>query len=130
MTTSAKSGFGTTITWDSNAVGECKISGPEPSADELDATTNSSTSGWKEYIAGLKDGGEVTLEGNYVPADVGQAALRAGIGGSAATTVITLANSLGTVTFSSWVKSFKVDPPYDGIAAFSCTLRVTGAVSY
>ena len=43
------------------------ISGPSLSRDVVDATHMGSTEKWREFIAGLKDGGEVTIECNFDP---------------------------------------------------------------
>lgn len=46
------------------------ISGPSRSRETIDVTTHGSPDGWREFIGGLKDGGEVSLELNYDPAEV------------------------------------------------------------
>lgn len=43
------------------------VSGPEIERETYDVTAHDSTSGWREFIGGLKDGGEVSLELNYDP---------------------------------------------------------------
>lgn len=45
------------------------ISGPTLSADLIDVTNHSSPSRYREYIQGLKDGGELTFDLNYQPAE-------------------------------------------------------------
>lgn len=45
---------------------------PAAESDILDVTHHTSPGAYKEYVLGLKDGGEVTLEGNYVPTDATQ----------------------------------------------------------
>jgi hypothetical protein len=40
---------------------------PQYTRDEIDATNHGSPDGYREYIFGLKDGGSVNLELNYVP---------------------------------------------------------------
>lgn len=42
------------------------IGGPNLSADLVEVTHMESPSGFKEYIAGLKDGGEVTIDFNFI----------------------------------------------------------------
>lgn len=42
------------------------ISGPEYTRDTIDVTSHSSTGGYKEYINGLKDGGNVTFDLLYI----------------------------------------------------------------
>jgi hypothetical protein len=56
------------------------ISGPGLSLDTIDITNHSSPSAWKEYVPSLIDGGEVTLDLNYVPTDVTQRFTTSGLG--------------------------------------------------
>ena len=51
------------------------IGGPEETKDELDDTTLDSTGGYKEFLSGLKDPGNLVLALNYNPAGTGQTAL-------------------------------------------------------
>ncbi|MFC4333861.1 phage tail tube protein [Salininema proteolyticum] len=44
------------------------ISGPERSREEIEVTAHDSPDQYKEYVKGLKDGGEVTITLNYDPA--------------------------------------------------------------
>lgn len=45
------------------------ISGPGRSRETIDVTSHSSVGGWMEFVGGLKDGGEISLELNYDPSD-------------------------------------------------------------
>lgn len=64
---------GTKFTIDGVAVGSLtSISGIEITADSVDVSAMDNTSGYKEYLAGLKDGGEVPFEGFMDGADEGQ----------------------------------------------------------
>jgi len=45
------------------------ISGPTRTRETLDVTAHNSPDGWREFIGGLKDGGEVSLEINYDPGE-------------------------------------------------------------
>ena len=130
MATAAKSGFGTTISVATNLVGETTITGPEMTSDSLDATTHSSTGAWREFINGLKTGGEVTLEGNYIPSDVGQSAIQTAFGsGAPVAVVITLPSSLGTTSFSAIVTAWARQASHDDIVKFTATLTSTGVVT-
>ncbi len=51
------------------------ISGPNLSADDIDVTNHDSEGGFREFIAGLKEGGTCTFSGNFVPDDVTHARL-------------------------------------------------------
>lgn len=43
------------------------VSGPEIERETYDVTAHDSPDGWREFIGGLKDGGEVSIEINYDP---------------------------------------------------------------
>lgn len=45
------------------------ISGPDRKRETIDVTAHDSPDGWMEFIGGLKDGGEVSLDINYDPAE-------------------------------------------------------------
>ncbi len=46
------------------------IGGPDRKRETIDVTAPDSPGGWMEFIGGLKDGGEVSLDVNYDPAEV------------------------------------------------------------
>lgn len=61
-------GDGVTPTEAFTAIGNVtSVSGPEIERETYDVTAHDSTDGWREFIGGLKDGGEVSLELNYDP---------------------------------------------------------------
>lgn len=43
------------------------IAGPEMSRETVDVTAHNSVDAWMEFVGGLKDGGEVSLDVNYDP---------------------------------------------------------------
>lgn len=45
------------------------IGGPDRKRETIDVTSHDSPNGWMEFIGGLKDGGEVSLDINYDPAE-------------------------------------------------------------
>ena len=71
---------GTKFTIDTKAVGGLSsIGGVEVSSDTTEVTALDNTSGYKEYVGGFKDGGEVSLEGFLDGADAGQEAMYAAL---------------------------------------------------
>jgi len=77
MATQARLGYGTLLQYRDN--GDWKniaervtIGGPSHTSDNVEVTNMDSPGGSKEYIPGLADTGEVTLEGNFIPGDAGQ----------------------------------------------------------
>ncbi len=82
----ARTGFGATIDKGDGSspenfisiLGVKSITGPEISRDTHDVTTMLSESGWREFIGGLKDGGEVSFEANWLPRDDTQGQVEGG----------------------------------------------------
>jgi predicted secreted protein len=73
---SGRDGFGTLFQRGDNAgavfttiANVTNISGPSRSRETIDVTAHDSPDGWMEFIGGLKDGGEVSLDINYDPAE-------------------------------------------------------------
>ena len=124
--------LGTTITFNAKTIGALTSIGEiTPDSEELDATTLDSQGGYREFLQGFKDSGEVTLSGYYDKADDGQQALITGYGnGEVKAVVITFPNSNGGATFNAYVKSFTLGAAdVDGIVGFGATLRISGAVT-
>jgi hypothetical protein len=131
VTTAAKAAFGATLSRNGNIIAELtKIGHPKISLDTKEVTSHQSTNNYKEYIGTLKDGGEVSIEGNFIAGDTnGQIGLVTDL--EAATVqsfVLTFPTSvIATWTFSALVTAFEVgDMETDGTLTFSTTLRITG----
>ena len=124
--------LGTTITFNSKTIGALTSIGEiTPDSEELDATTLDSTGGYREFLQGFKDSGEVTLSGYYDKTDLGQQELITGYGtGNVKAVAIVFPNSNGGATFNAYVKSFTLGAAdVDGIVGFGATLRISGAVT-
>ena len=124
--------LGTTISFNAANIGALTSIGEiTPDSEELDATTLDSTGGYREFLQGFKDSGEVTVSGYYDKADAGQQALITGYGtGEVDAVAIAFPNSSGGATFSAYVKSFTLGAAdVDGIVGFGATLRISGAVT-
>lgn len=130
MTTAAKGAFGTTLTWNSQTVAELtNIGGVEISVDMIDVTSHQSTSGLREFIAGLADPGEVPIEGNFKYDDTnGQIAMVTdAVAKTSRAVVITFPDSLGVWSFTAYISKIKVgDNAIDGKIPFSASLKITG----
>lgn len=113
------------------------ISLPDESREVVQTTDNKS-GGDAEKLPGLRDGGQVTLEGRLDPEDDGYQALRTNYQSDADVeeTVITLPAPAGTedrptYTFQAFVVSMGGDLPQEGNepGSFTATLEVSGAVT-
>jgi predicted secreted protein len=106
-----------------------KIGGPAMKADMKEASNMLSPNTYKEFIAGLREGGDVTFEGNYVPKEStnSQTTLRTDFeNGTASSWTIVLAGGLGTWTFTAFVMSLTPAYPLDDRIVVSGVLRITG----
>lgn len=127
----AKSGFGVVLSRDSNDIAEItNLDGVEVTRNMIDVTSHSSADEFKEYIPGLKDSSEITIEGNFIASDTnGQLGLEDDLdNGTLQSFVITFPTSIGaTWTFSAYVTAFKVGGfPLDGQVPFSAKLKIAG----
>lgn len=96
------------------------------SATKLDASNL--TSDEKVYIVGLRDHGAVTLKGQYVSTDPGQALLKAKAG---VNEFLHFKSTLPGGVVNTWdaqVAEFMVTPGTDKILEFSCTIWPTNYV--
>ena len=101
-----------------------------PEAEELDVTTLDSEDGYREYIQGFRDAGELEISGFHDAGDDGQAALREAFDDGAAGTAVIAFSDGTTVSFSAFVKSHTLGAAeVDGAVGFGATLRITGAVT-
>lgn len=112
------------------------ISPPSLSRDIPDAT-HMASGDWREFIAGLKDGGEVTLDLNWLieSASHGSASglLKLWNDGVTAEFRITFGKSgspAKTWTFGGIIQSYEGDLPVDDKQALSVTIKVSGAVTF
>lgn len=140
MPSSAVSGFGTllqigdgaTPTENFTTIAEVKsISGPSLSADTIDVTNMSSPNGWREFIQGPKDGGEVTFDVNFLPTNATHNAatglLRDFKNGTRRNFKLVFPNPGNTTwQFAAIVTGFEVSAPVDDVLGASITLKLTG----
>ncbi len=110
-----------------STVGEVlDISGPSLSRDVVETTHMGSTEKWREFIGGLKDGGEVSFEINFDPTD------------SAISNLLTDLNTDTTNdyqvewpdgsqwTFSAFLRTFDIQAPMDDRMTANCSFKLNG----
>lgn len=109
------------------------LSGPSISNEELDVTDHSSSGGWKEYIASLKDLGEISGELHFDGAQTTQDETTGLISALAAGTVknyqIVFPDGT-TVTFAAMVKAFEFAANVADKLTAAFTLKATGAPTW
>ena len=106
------------------------ISAPNLSADTLDVTTHGSTGRYREFIQGLRDGGEITIEGMYTTASSNTIVTQLNTTATA-TATIDLPTTPSTTRFTATVicTAFSSEAPVDGAISYSATFKVTGQPS-
>lgn len=120
---------GTTLTIGAKTVGAVtSISGVSVTGDEVEVTALDNSTGYREYLQGFKDGGEIQVDGWLDGADEGQAELYTLLNsGATATALIIFPAAIGkTWTATVFVSAFSTSADVDGAIGFSVTLRVSG----
>lgn len=126
--TAGISGKGTQFHWKTVDVLELtSISGPSEKADTIDVTSHDSASDYREFVAGLRDGGDISIEGNFIIGDsTGQIVMhtdfQAGTTGAWSIDFPTAGDIAGNGIITSW----EISMPDDGKVSLSATIKVTG----
>lgn len=107
------------------------IGGPSLSMDTIEVTHHGSTGGWREFVGGLLDGGDVTFEINYDPADSTHDASTGLINDMENRTVRNFQlvfpdTGVTTWSFAALVTGFEPSEPIDDKLAASVTLKISG----
>ena len=131
----AKHSFGTTLTWDSVSVaGLTAINGVDVSADTVEVSNHLSSDAYKEYLVGMIEPGELSVEGQFDYTDTtGQHAMLTDLNGRTAKTwTITFPSATGaTWTGSGFLVGFKVgDATLDNAIPFSARIKLTGKPTF
>ena len=101
-----------------------------PDSEEIDVTTLDSTGGYREYIQGFRDSGEVALEGYHDAGDAGQKAVRSAFA-SGLKCEFEVDFPDGTkAEFSGFIKKHSIgSAEVDGAIGFGAVIRVSGPVT-
>lgn len=95
--------------------------------DSVDASHEESPGAWREFIPGLKDGGEVSLEIHYVPGGTAEATLLAALGTTKVCRVVFPSGA--QANFSAFITEMSAETPLDDKMVMSVTLKLTGAIT-
>jgi hypothetical protein len=129
----ATRGVGTTISKGTTTPtligGLTSIGGIEITAETMDTTTLDSLGAYREFIQTWKDGGEVPLEGYFLPEDTGQTAMQTALDSGAEEdyTITFPTTPSADWKFKGVVTGFTVgNVELDGAIAFATTVKVSG----
>ena len=132
MTTPAEFAHGASLLVGTDTIAKLtNIPMPEMTSDMLDATSHDSTDKFREFVKGLRDAGEFTVEGRFISED-DISTLWDYYGGenadSSVSITITLPNTAGT-TFTADVYVQSLLPAqgnFEELLEFTATFKVTG----
>lgn len=102
------------------------ISGPSISVDTIDVTAHDSTNSFREFVAGIIDAGEVSLEGNFVSATAGNIVLTELTARTSTKATIVFPSGAYWYSTGSLVTGLETDAPFDGKIGFSATVKLIG----
>ncbi len=128
----ARRSLGTELKIGTTTIGNLtSLNGVEVTAETIDVTTFDSTDGYREFINGFIDGGEVTAEGYLSDAATDEVAAAGLVGGASASCTISFPAVGGSGTASTWsftgiVTGFGTGADVDGAVTFSITIKVSG----
>lgn len=128
----ARSDMGSTPTF-TDVANVTSISGPGLTKADIDVTSHDSPDNYQEWLAGLKDGGEVSMDINWDPAETTQQVLISdfNLTGSAANRDYRIEFPDGaTWAFAGYVKGFEPTAPHDDKLTASVTFKVNGKPTF
>lgn len=111
-----------------------KLVPPGMKRDSIEVTNQQSTEGWKEFIPGWRDGGEVEIEANWLPTNATHNA-STGLVETFADNVnhnfrIVLPDNILTISFAGHLSGVEPDLPLEDKGILSCKIKVSGKVTF
>jgi len=106
--------------------------------DDIDVTSRgtsaSNSSGWREFIGGYRDGGELTFEANWLIGDATQDEVTGLLYWFSSNDTphpwrVVSPSGLRKMEFCGYVSGFEPDYPLEDRAALSATIKISGAVT-
>ena len=124
------SAFGTSLSIDAGATtiaNLTNIGGLNVSVDTIDVSDHDSADDYKEYVAGMLDGGEVSIAGNVSTAAAANILKTAMETRATSSCIITYPTTPAiTWTFTGLVTGLEMEAPHDGKIGFSGSIKASG----
>jgi len=100
-------------------------------SDQIDVSAMDGASAFREYVAGMIEPGEVTLDLNFDPGATSHAAMKTALEGrGTAQYAIKWSDAANTVyNFTAFVRSMSGGGQYDDKLEGSVTLKITGPIT-
>jgi predicted secreted protein len=130
MASAAIAGVGALFKRSSSTLAEVNsITGPNRSRDTIDVTTLDSTGGYREFIGGFRDGGEVSLDMNWTRA--GFDLLNTDFESASAQSYSIVMPDTGATdfTFNGYVTNISKSIPADDKITMSVTIKIDGQIT-
>ena len=105
------------------------ITGPGMTRDLIDVTHLGSTGGYREYVSGYRDGGELTFTINFIFEGYNNMKTDFDSDSSGSYSVILPDAGNTTLTFSGFVTSMPLSIEPDNAVTVDITIKITGQVS-
>ena len=125
MTEKAVRSVGTQLLKGAVAIAGLKsIDGLDLTSETIDTTTLDSDGGYREFIGGFKDAGEISISGFFYPTS--QAGLREDFESQTEASYTIKFPNKYQWTFKAIVTGFKTGAELEDAITFECTLKVSG----
>lgn len=106
------------------------ITGPGISRNTIDVTSHDSPNGYREFLGGLRDGGEVTFDINFDPAEDTHSQLITDLDAADPIDYRVEFPNGATWTISGILTGFEPGAPVDDKLTASVTIKVTGKPTF
>ena len=127
----AQLGFGSDFKRGATSVGEVlSINPPSLSRDAVDTTHMKSPEGWREFLFGLKDGGEVSFEIQSKPSSPAYQALVADFDNPNPESYSIEFPDGSTWSFSAGITGMETSDPMEDKITTSATFKITGKPTF
>jgi predicted secreted protein len=112
------------------AIAEVKnISGPDISRDFIDVSSLDSTGGYREFIAGFRDAGQITLTMNYTLDSYDDLKIDFDADVSRNYQIVFGDTTATTYDFAGWVVGLSHNISFDDAVSLECTIKVDGQIT-
>lgn len=137
MPSNAFSGIGTSFKRGDGASAEAfvsvaevkNISGPDISRDFIDVSSLDSTGGYREFIAGFRDAGQIVLTMNYVRATYDDLKTDFDSDSTRNYQIVFGDTTATTYDFAGWVVGLTHGVPFDDAVSLECTIKIDGQIT-
>src|SRR5262249_19761717 len=103
------------------------IKPPKIKVDTVDASHEQSPNAWREFLAGMIDGGEMSVDLQWLPGGTGEQLMLTGLRQLITCRIVYPDGS--TSDYTALMTDFEPDAPMDDKLTATVTLKVSGAVT-